>query len=1172
MKMTKLPKFACILICVLMSTSIFFVTSSHIASAQAPKTVYVVMNVDTEMYVPSYSDPWVGSTNPHPTADMRIFSSTTPSTVAAVFNADFRNANRDSDGNPFKITWFCQMDYVMDQSNFVWADGSPAGVSGYTAVYDLLTNTWGTEITSYGDSIGYHHHFLTYDGTWERHDSGPDEIYPGYQEDALDHMILDRNFYPSAFRAGYWIMPPALSSWLDDWLPFDYTPLYGLPWYPTNSTGGRWQVATRYGATQADVELSFAQAESSGKAVYSDVVHSWEDMASEIAKLQGYLETVRAEYPYIDFKYVTAQEAVQQFLPNDLTAPTLTITPAGSSYTITSSEPLWQNNPYVALKYADGTYRHATAVSAGTNMWTVTPPTQDVTEEQVAVGTATATSSSNEDGHPPEQAIDGIESAANYWGTDSTVNPLPQSINVDLQSSYSINGITTHFWDGDSRTYTYHIEVSGDGASWTTVVPSKQGSGVVTDTFAETSARYVRITVTGNTANTGAQIEEIRIYHKTTTPISSSVTEIGVGASDLSGNTNTQTMNVPQRSLTVASAHGSPSPTVGVHSYADGDSVTASVLSPVTEGSLVWTCTGWTGTGSVPATGSAATVTFTISADSSITWTWSSAPVTWQITVTQNDHGTISPGTDSYAQGSSPSETVTPDSGYYIASITVDSSSVPVTTSSGQTVDFNDISADHSITATYAQITWTITVTQSAHGTISPDTASYAPGSGPSETITPDSGYYIASITVDGNPVTVTTSSGQTVSFDDIQMAHTITAAFAQIVYQITVDSGGHGAPSQGSQWVPAGSDFTVSVTNPDVVTAGQDQWNLTGLSLDSVPQTLANSLTISDVEGAHTIVFSWTEQYYITVDNGGHGVPTEASQWVNKGSSFSTSVVSPADVVSGVSQWVTSQSVLGIDSVQAAQTLTFSWTEQFYLTVDDGGHGVAGGAGWYDSGTSAYASMSPLTVAGTNGVQYVFAGWTGDASGSGSPSDAILMDGPKTATATWKTLYSVYLLLNSESQPPYTRGRQVTFEVSVMNQLNPQLETTLTFTITGPGGYCFYDFQSINVPANGVGEFSFSWVVPDVAGTYVVEVSLVPAQLTAYDAKWVEAGELPAGAGSSRAESLVVSNSLLNAVYALSVLVLSGVCSLLLFRFKGKNLRAFLRTLQHSNVYVLNA
>ena len=37
--------------------------------------------------------------------------------------------------------------------------------------------------------------------------------------------------------------------------------------------------------------------------------------------------------------------------------------------------------------------------------------------------------------------------------------------------------------------------------------------------------------------------------------------------------------------------------------------------------------------------------------------------------------------------------------------------------------------------------------------------------------------------------------------------------------------------------------------------------------------------------------------------------------------------------------------------------------------------------------------------------------------------------------------------------------------------------------------------------------DYSFSWVVPDSAGTYVVEVGLVPTQLTAYDAVWLEVG-----------------------------------------------------------------
>ena len=72
-----------------------------------------------------------------------------------------------------------------------------------------------------------------------------------------------------------------------------------------------------------------------------------------------------------------------------------------------------------------------------------------------------------------------------------------------------------------------------------------------------------------------------------------------------------------------------------------------------------------------------------------------------------------------------------------------------------------------------------------------------------------------------------------------------------------------------------------------------------------------------------------------------------------------------------------------------------------------------------------------------------------------------------------------------------------------VFNLLNPSFEGTLT--VTGPGDYYVFDFERIIVAADAVGEFGFGWVVPDVVGTYVVEVSLVPPLLTAYDAAWLE-------------------------------------------------------------------
>ena len=39
---------------------------------------------------------------------------------------------------------------------------------------------------------------------------------------------------------------------------------------------------------------------------------------------------------------------------------------------------------------------------------------------------------------------------------------------------------------------------------------------------------------------------------------------------------------------------------------------------------------------------------------------------------------------------------------------------------------------------------------------------------------------------------------------------------------------------------------------------------------------------------------------------------------------------------------------------------------------------------------------------------------------------------------------------------------------------------------------------------ANVVGDYKFNWNVPDAIGTYVLEVGLVPQQLSAHDFFWL--------------------------------------------------------------------
>jgi hypothetical protein len=95
----------------------------------------------------------------------------------------------------------------------------------------------------------------------------------------------------------------------------------------------------------------------------------------------------------------------------------------------------------------------------------------------------------------------------------------------------------------------------------------------------------------------------------------------------------TSTSTETTYALTVASAYGVPQPYItyaGTTSYNSGTAITCNVTSPVVIYQIIDgrsykitnTCTGWTGTGSVPLNGVGTSMTFLIDADSSITWNW----------------------------------------------------------------------------------------------------------------------------------------------------------------------------------------------------------------------------------------------------------------------------------------------------------------------------------------------------------------------------------------------------------------------------------------------------------------------------------------------------------------------------------------------------------------------
>ena len=147
---------------------------------------------------------------------------------------------------------------------------------------------------------------------------------------------------------------------------------------------------------------------------------------------------------------------------------------------------------------------------------------------------------------------------------------------------------------------------------------------------------------------------------------------------------------------------------------------------------------------------------FTIESDSTFTAEFAEIPPdSYVVTVNCGEHGAVTPGTADYESGTEVTLTVTSDSGYSVKSVTLDGKAVTltngkytfkVTANCTFEAEFEAIPADR----------YTVTVKCGEHGAVTPGTADYESGTEVTLTVTPDSGYRVKSVTLDGKAVTLT--------------------------------------------------------------------------------------------------------------------------------------------------------------------------------------------------------------------------------------------------------------------------------------------------------------------------------------------------------------------------------------------------------------------------------
>jgi hypothetical protein len=233
----------------------------------------------------------------------------------------------------------------------------------------------------------------------------------------------------------------------------------------------------------------------------------------------------------------------------------------------------------------------------------------------------------------------------------------------------------------------------------------------------------------------------------------------------------------------------------------------------------------------------------------------------WTITASSGPHGAIAPsGAVSVVSGDSMAFTITPDTGYHVDSLYVDGAPVAPATSH----TFRNVTADHAIRATFAIDVFTIAASAGPHGSIAPSGAvavDYGVTRG--FTITPDMGYHVDSLYVDGAPVTPATSY----TFTNVTADHAIRATFAIDVFTITASAGAHGTidPS-GPVAADYGTDLGFTIT-PD------PGYHVDSLYVDGAPVTPATSYTFTNVTANHAIHATFAIVVFtIAASAGAHG------------------------------------------------------------------------------------------------------------------------------------------------------------------------------------------------------------------------------------------------------------------------------------------------------------
>lgn len=304
-----------------------------------------------------------------------------------VTGSEFRNQLPDSDRNGWIFNWFC-----MDHAGFT-GNNPRRRDAGYHKIFDRYVSL--VERQQSKDFIGFHYHPLPISGNFN--DSGT--AYWGGENlnQILCRKVLDRGWFPSAFRPGFHTERPDSNWFLEQWIPYDFgnqsmreseeaqpdlaTGRFGdwrhasLEWrpyhphhddYQARGSCRRWitrclnMYARIRQLSQQDVEEAFSCAEAGTDVILAFTDHDYKDMAFEIDRVRDMLAAAHRKFGGVRFLYSTAVDAMRRVLrqqvENFRLHADIIRSDVHEQLRVTAEGELFGPQPFLALKTKDGRY------------------------------------------------------------------------------------------------------------------------------------------------------------------------------------------------------------------------------------------------------------------------------------------------------------------------------------------------------------------------------------------------------------------------------------------------------------------------------------------------------------------------------------------------------------------------------------------------------------------------------------------------------------------------------------------------------------------------------------------------------------------------------------------------------------------------------------------------